>query len=241
MLTATALASTFGVGFGYNPQHIREFMRGLRPDYASPIKWSDPVEWGIMHEQRALDLCAKYVDGPIVPANNLLMVRGLWSDPCVQIGASPDAFGPDNRFLVEAKCPYSLKSFERQTHLIPLQYYLQIQQQMFCCDVPECYLILWLLDVCPLNETPTYLNCKEVATLWHVHFDKETWCNVVEPHIRKVYYTDEPLPKGYRQAGPFRSIFTKSRTKHASRILKYPPPTEPRRPLLGPCSNRRKT
>ena len=128
-------ASAIGAIMGYNPYSKREdeMMRML--EIGKKFEGNAATEWGTFNEAGALV--------------EFEMETGLQVEPAFFVefeewlGASPDGYVSDGR-LIEIKCPYGLrnggefKSIHDQMH-----YYAQIQCQLFCTNLQECYIYQW--------------------------------------------------------------------------------------------------
>lgn len=127
-------ASSVGAIMGYAPYQTREdVMRRML--FGDNFQGSAATEWGTFNESGAIfefemETGLKVKPAPFVPFED-------W------MGASPDGYVSDGR-LIEVKCPFgireegSFKSIMEQKH-----YLMQIQMQLFCANLQECYFYQW--------------------------------------------------------------------------------------------------
>ena len=97
------------------------------PPSSEPTMGSVEMEWGVAYEHIVTELHQAF-SGTDIHAFNLI------PHPTVPfLAASPDGVSSDGR-MVEIKCPYS----RMPTGKPKIQYWIQMQLQMECCDMEVC-------------------------------------------------------------------------------------------------------
>ena len=158
---------------GYYPPFLLKLLLG---DYGSPV--SAPLQWGITHEDVALQAYATQMEQQVYPCGIFISCDHPF------LGASPDGvvFGDGSEMgLVEVKCPYkhrehtleeacSDKAFHlnweegqprlKKTH----DYYFQVTGQLGITGAAFCDFVTW--------------TCNDMH-VERIHFDGELWGHMV--------------------------------------------------------------
>ncbi len=132
-------ASSIGAIMGYAPYSTREdvMFRMIREyqGFDSDFKGNVATDWGTFNESGAvfefeMETGLSVSPAPFVPFEDWL-------------GASPDGYVSDGR-LIEIKCPFGLRKEGSFKGIMEQKHYLmQVQMQLFCTNLQECYFYQW--------------------------------------------------------------------------------------------------
>ena len=133
----------------------KSLLRKLMGEY--DLSGMQAIQWGVTHESVAVNTYKQAKDCEVIPS-------GIWLDSTGCIGGSPDGIVDEN-CIIEAKCPFSLRettvtsALERTSFMLKkessgdivlnlnsdlgLQYYHQIQGNLYLTNRSWCDLIVW--------------------------------------------------------------------------------------------------
>ncbi len=144
------------------------------PPYTGPH-----LEWGRTGEKNAIRSLINLIKnevGVVKKKKDLFFQKKIeaHTGSTLLLGATPDAtleYG-GHLWNVEIKCPYSKRADRHPKFTVPLKYYIQIQQQLFCSGTENGILYQWA----PHGDN-----------MVHVHRHRRIWDEVLLPRMVEAY------------------------------------------------------
>jgi putative phage-type endonuclease len=180
-------ASNYGTAAGHNPYRTpRQLLSDL---LWNTFKGNNATEWGTKYEPVAAQVYENFISkymtkegkmsffypGLIISKQQPWLAVSPDGLPSILTSSSPSLPSLSLRFLLEIKCPASLKLYPH----IPHYYFDQIQGIMGILNLPFCDFVVW---------TP------QKTQIRRYNFDETYWKNILFPRLHN-FYMNEYLPR----------------------------------------------
>lgn len=183
LMTASDAAGALGIPAYKGQRNVRENL--LEQKVSGTFTGNHMTRWGQQNEDAVRDRAMDSI-GEVAWEVGLVVHETLpW------LGASPDGVTNTGR-LVEIKCPYKRVPVPNE---VPHHYWPQIQVQLECTDLDECYFVQWQPAHLSPDDTERFtITVVERDRKWfadNVDALKEFWSDLME---RRKTYVPPPPP-----------------------------------------------
>jgi len=141
LMTASDAAGALGIPAYASQRNVRESL--LKQKVSGTFTGNHMTRWGQDHEDAVRDRAMAALGEEAFEVGLVVHPELPW------LGASPDGVTNTGR-LIEIKCPYRRKPIPYE---VPHHYWPQIQVQLECTDLDQCYFVQW---------QPAHLACDGV-------------------------------------------------------------------------------
>lgn len=169
-ITASAVGAILGLSKFATADDVLRRMVREHFDEEKEFVGNIATRWGHDNEPQAIadseQFCGKIIAHDFVSCE----IDG------VLCGASPDGVS-ENNYLVEIKCPYSLRDqFVIAADFLDAhpEYFAQMQWQMICADKPSCFFVVWTtagIDFVRVDREDDWLekNMPRIKAFWDLY------------------------------------------------------------------------
>jgi len=168
------------------------------------ITSNEATEWGNFFEDVAVSIYSEINNVKIHEIGLLIHPKYNW------LGASPDGV-MDNNKLIEIKCPFSKKIFNK----VPINYWIQTQIQMEVCNIEETVLFVCSFEKKKIDNTLfqgeknginwSLLNCKQFIIKRDSKWFKSNFSRLQDFYLDLSYYKKNGLNLKKRSLSSTRS------------------------------------
>ncbi len=182
LMTASDAAGALGIPAYSGQRNVRESL--LKQKVSGSFTGNHMTRWGQEHEDEVRDRAMAVLGEHAYEVGLVVHPELTW------LGASPDGVTNTGR-LIEIKCPYKRKPIP---HDVPHHYWPQIQVQLECTDLDECYFVQWQpAHLASDNEEVFSITVVERDRAWfakHVDDLHAFWKDLMD--LRKDYVPPPP-------------------------------------------------